>query len=348
MSVSHRQAMPMRALGKTGINSSLLGIGGIPLQRCTPEEAVAILEACQHEGVNFIDTARGYGASEALVGEALKTLGTRAQWTIATKSVAKDAVTMEKDIQTSLSLLHVDHIDLYQCHFVKDLEQYAQITGAGGAYEALLEAKSQGKIGHIGITAHNKDVLAHAIESGLWETIQFPFNLVETQGLEVFERAHQLNIGILVMKPLAGGAIDRPNLALRFISENPHITVAIPGMDTVQQVRDNAMAMKAIDPLQEEDWALIKELQDTLGNLFCRRCGYCGPCPEGIDIPSMFTLEGYLTRYDLKEWATMRYGALAKHADDCVACGICETKCPYDLSIREMLVRVDGHFKTLK
>lgn len=342
-----KSIMPTRPLGKTGITVSLLGIGGIPLQRCTADEAAQILKTCEAEGLNLIDTARGYGASEALIGEAIERLGTRSHWTIATKSVAKDATTMAKDIETSLGLLRVDTIDLYQCHFVKDLDQFAQITGPGGAYEALLAAKSEGRIRHIGITAHNKDVLAHAIESGLWETIQFPFNLVETQGLQVFERAHQLGIGILVMKPLAGGAITEPDLALRFIADNPHVTVAIPGMDTVQQVLDNASAIKSGRNLSDADRATITAMQESLGNQFCRRCGYCGPCPEGIDIPSMFTLEGYLTRYDLKEWAVTRYNGLPKHAEDCVACGICETRCPYDLSIREMLVRVDRNFKSL-
>lgn len=339
--------MPKRALGNTGITTSLLGIGGIPLQRLQAPQVLEILQTCAAEGVDFIDTARGYGASEALIGEALEKLGTRATWTIATKAISKDREGMAADIQMSLSLLRTTWIDLYQCHFVKDLAQYQQITGPGGAYEALAAAKTQGLIKHIGITAHNKDVLAHAIQSDLWETIQFPFNLVETQGLEVFEQAHRRGIGILVMKPLAGGAITTPELALRFIASNPHVTVAIPGMDTVQQVLENAKAMKMSEPLNEKDLATIDEMRDALGNLFCRRCGYCGPCPEGIDIPSMFTLEGYLTRYDLKEWASTRYKALPKHADDCVACGICETKCPYDLEIREMLKRVDHHFKTL-
>lgn len=340
--------MKIRALGNTGINVGVLGLGGIPIQRCSQEDALSVIEACQQEGIFFVDTARGYGPSEKLIGSALESLGTREKWFIATKSPAKDAGQMALDIQTSLSHLKVEAIDLYQCHFVKDLEQYRQITSSGGAYEALVQAKEQGKIRHIGITAHNKDVLLYAIESGLWETIQFPYNLVETQGTQLFERANALGIGILVMKPLAGGAITTPDLALRFIADNPHISVAIPGMDSVEQVKQNAAIMKDPIPLTEAESVTIKEMQEALGTQFCRRCGYCGPCPEGIDIPSMFTLEGYLTRYDLKEWAHTRYASLPKHADDCVRCGICETRCPYDLEIRDMLIRVADHFNTLK
>ena len=344
---SNLDNMPVRQLGKTGMEVSLLGIGGIPLQRCKIDEVIEILETCQQQGVNLIDSARGYGPSEALIGEALEHLGSRSQWRIATKSMSKDKASMASDIELSLKQFRTAYIDLYQCHFIKDLDQLAQITGPDGAYEALLSAKSQGKIKHIGMTAHNKDVLAIAIESGLWETIQFPFNIVENQGEAVFKRAYELGIGILVMKPLAGGAIDNASLALKYIARNPHITVAIPGMDSVRQVLDNAMAIKSDQPLSDAELANINELKEAMGNVFCRRCGYCGPCAVGIDIPSMFTLEGYLTRYDLKEWATTRYNGLSKHPEDCVECGICETKCPYDLEIRKMLKRVGHHFNTL-
>lgn len=339
--------LPKRILGNTGLVVSVVGMGGIPIQRCEQEDAIAMITACHEEGINLIDSARGYGASEALIGKALSATGLRDSFVLATKSPAKDEATMAKDIQTSLEHLGTDYIDLYQCHFVKDLEQYDLITGPQGAYQALATAKANGQIKHIGITAHNKDVLLHAIESGLWETIQFPFNFVETQGLALFERAHQLGIGILVMKPLAGGAIDDAALSLRFITQNPHITLAIPGMDSIRQIKENVAAASNLVPLTEQERLYIDGFKEKMGNRFCRRCGYCGPCPEGLDIPSMFTIEGYLSRYDLKEWAMMRYNGLAKKAHDCVKCGVCEPRCPYDLPIRDMLEKVAETFEAV-
>jgi len=332
-----------RRLGRTSIVTSVLGMGGIPIQRCTSQQAQSIMDTCVREGIYFIDTARGYGASEALIGESIK--GNRELFKLATKSPAKDKMTMACEIEKSLDQLQVEFIDLYQCHFVRDLDQLAQITGPGGAYEALVEARDDGKIKHIGITSHSVDVLKVAIETGLWESIQFPYNFVEIQGLDLFKRAYELGIGVLVMKPLAGGAIDHIDLSLRFILDNPHISVLIPGMDTVDQVIENATIVREAKPLSDEDRFYIERFRTTMGNRFCRRCGYCGPCPEGIDIPTMFTLEGYLTRYDLKEWARVRYNGLSKTAVDCIKCGLCEPKCPYDLPIREMLVTVAERFK---
>ncbi|MCK8061049.1 MULTISPECIES: aldo/keto reductase [unclassified Fusibacter] len=334
--------MQKRNLGNTGLEVSVIGLGGIPIQRFNQDIANEVIDECVKQGVNFIDSARGYGASEELLGNAL--IGRRDQFYLATKSPAKTKEAMAEEIEKSLKAFQTDYIDVYQCHFIKDLEQLSMITGEGGAYEALLEAKKAGKIGHIGATAHNKDVLLKAIESGLWETIQFPYNFVEIQGLDLFKRAHELGIGILVMKPLAGGAIENVNLSLQFILNNDHITVTIPGMESKEQVIQNAAAGKDIRPLTAEQIEFIDSFRVKMGNNFCRRCGYCGPCPEGIDIPSMFSLDAYLTRYDLKDWAISRYMALPVTAGSCTKCGACEPKCPYDLEIRSMLEEVAARF----
>lgn len=335
--------MQKRILGKTGLAISVIGFGGIPIQRFNQTLANEVLETCIAEGITFIDSARGYGQSERLIGQAIK--GQRDLFVLASKSPAKDKATMADDIAISLDAFQTDYIDLYQCHFVKDMDQYHMITGPGGAYEALMEAKVSGKIKHIGITAHNKDILAHAIETGLWDTIQFPYNFVETQGLEVFKRAHELGIGIIIMKPLAGGAISDVDLSLRFILDNPHVSVAIPGMESKSQVLQNAQVGHRHKPLSQAEIDHIQHIRDTLGNQFCRRCGYCGPCPQHIDIPLMFILRGYVERYDLEEWAKTRYQSLSKTASDCIKCGVCEPRCPYDLKIRDMMDEVVSCFK---
>lgn len=336
--------MVTRKLGKTGLEVVPIGFGGIPIQRLEQEVVNEIVEKMIQEGVNFIDTARGYTTSEQMIGKALENQK-RKHFILATKSMARDYEQMKTDIETSLRLLNTDYIDLYQCHLVKDMQQYETIMSEKGAYKALLEAKAEGKIRHIGITAHSVDFMMEIIREMPFETLQFPYNLVERQGERLFQLAHEREIGVIVMKPIAGGAITNGALSLKFIMNNPHVTVAIPGLDQVDQVTKNASVLKhgfVLDDIEKQE---IDEISRSLGETFCRRCGYCLPCPQGIDIPTQFLLEGYLTRYNLSDWAITRYGAQAIKASDCVSCGICETKCPYDLPIRKMLVNVVNQFQ---
>lgn len=333
-----------RELGLTGLNVVPIGFGGIPIQRLEQETVTAIIDRMIQEGINFIDTARGYTTSEALIGNALEG-GKRKQFILATKSMAKDYASMKLDIETSLKMLKTDYIDLYQCHLVKDLDQYAQILSEEGAYKALLEAKAEGKIGHIGITAHSADFIKEIIMDMPFETLQFPYNLVERQGEPLFEMAKKRGVGVIVMKPIAGGAIENGALSLKVILQNDNVSVAIPGMDDVEQVSVNASVIKQPKALTREELMEMDEIVNVLGENFCRRCGYCLPCPQGIDIPTQFLLEGYLTRYNLSEWAELRYTGQTINASNCVACGICEAKCPYHLSIREMLSHVVTAFK---
>ncbi len=334
--------MEKRRLGRTGLEIGVIGFGGIPIQRVSKEEAYEILKTCEEVGMNFLDTARGYGVSESYLGNRLKE--SRNKWIIATKSPARDYKGMKMEIKLSLENLQTDYIDLYQCHFIKDKATYDLIMSEDGAYKALLEAQAEGKIGFIGATCHNKDILEHVVDENKFDTIQFPFNFIEDQGMEVFEKAHKKDIGILCMKPIAGGAIDRGEVSLRHIVNNPHITVAIPGIESVAQVAINAGVGTDIRPLNDEELTYIKKIKEERGSEFCRRCGYCGPCPEGLDIPLIFSLNGYLTRYELEDWAKSRYAGITQ-ASSCDECGSCEPKCPYDLPIRKMLKDVTKNFE---
>jgi len=336
--------MTFRELGLTGLKVVPIGFGGIPIQRLNQETVAAIIDRMIDDGVNFIDTARGYTTSEAMIGIALEG-GKRQKFILATKSMARDYDQMKADIETSLRLLKTDYIDVYQCHLIKDLEQYRLIMSENGAYKALLEAKADGKIGHIGMTAHSAAFVSEVIQEMPFETLQFPYNLVERQGEPLFEIAHKRGIGIIVMKPMAGGAISNGALSLKFIMNNPHVTVAIPGMDQVGQVTTNTAVLKQsfhFSALENEE---MSEIVNALGETFCRRCGYCLPCPQGIDIPTQFLMEGYLTRYNLQDWAKSRYEGLSLKADACVDCGACEPKCPYNLPIRKMLKHVVSQFE---
>ncbi|SCZ05398.1 aldo/keto reductase [Alkaliphilus peptidifermentans] len=330
--------MELRKLGRTNYRVGVIGFGGIPLQRLKDEEAIGIVQLAAEEDINFIDTARGYGRSEELIGKSIQ--GIRDKFIIATKSTSRDYESMKKDIEISLNNLKCEWIDLYQLHLVKTQEQYQQIMSKDGAYGALKEAQEKGIIKEIGITSHSKEMLEFAIETDNFSTIQFPYNVVEQQGKQLFKRAYEKNIGVIVMKPLAGGALHKGDLALRFILENPHVSVVIPGVDKKEQIIENSSVGKSFKPLNQEERKILKEIKEELGLTFCRRCGYCQPCPQGIDISTQFLIEGYYSRYELQDWALERYSGLPKIASDCIKCGACEPRCPYDLPIRKMMENV--------
>ena len=333
--------MEYRVLGKTGLKISRMGFGGIPIQKIDKEGTKALIRKMMDAGVNYIDTARGYTVSEEYLGYALE--GVREHFVLATKSMARTKEAMEKDIATSMENLRTDYIDLYQIHNpnAKDLEQ---VMAPGGALEALQEAKAQGKIGHIGVTLHSADLFRQAVEYDWAETIMFPYNIVETQAEDLIAKCNDKNIGFVCMKPLAGGAIDDATTALRFVASNPNVTVIIPGMAEEKEIGQNVEAIANTAPLTDAEQAKIAEIRQSLGTNFCRRCNYCAPCTVGISIPAMFLFEGYYTRYHLEDWAKARYATVAKTASDCIGCGECETRCPYNLPIREMLKNVKKVF----
>ncbi|MGN0759771.1 MAG: aldo/keto reductase [Candidatus Ventricola sp.] len=333
--------MEYAMLGKTGLRISRMGFGGIPIQKTDAQVTRALMEELVAHGVNYIDTARGYTVSEAYLGEAL--CGLRDRFVLATKSMARTKEAMARDIETSLANLRTDHIDLYQVHN-PSLKELEQVCAPGGALEALLEAKAAGRIGHIGVTAHMAAVFERALTLPWVETVMFPYNIVETQGEALMKRAHEQGVGFICMKPLAGGALEDAALAMRFIAQNPDVSVVIPGMCDVREVRQNIDAFENTAPLTQEELARIGTIRKELGTQFCRRCNYCQPCTAGISMSGIFVLEGYLNRYGLGDWAKQRYAAMAKKAGDCVGCGVCETRCPYQLPIREMLKRCKAEF----
>lgn len=334
--------MNYKVLGKTGLKISQLGFGGIPIQRIDAQGTKKLICRLKDEGINYIDTARGYTVSEEYLGYALE--GIREHFVLATKSMSRTKEGMEKDIDTSLKNLRTDYIDLYQIHnpTKADLEQ---VQAPGGALEALFEAKKAGKIGHIGVTLHSADLFALAVDYDWVETVMFPYNIVETQGEALIRACGEKNIGFIAMKPLAGGALDDATLALRFITQNPDVSVVIPGMMEEKEIEQNLGAVNDTSPLTPQELKKIQTIRDTLGTQFCRRCRYCEPCSAGISIYTMFLLEGYYSRYNLKDWATMRYNNAEKKASDCIGCGVCETRCPYNLPIRQMLKKVEGIFE---
>ena len=330
-------------LGQTGLTISRLGFGGIPIQRIDQQGTRALLKAVHEAGINYIDTARAYTVSESWIGQSLEELGLRDSFVLATKCRALTAADMRAELAESLKNLRTDHIELYQFHnpSLKDLET---ILAPGGSLEALLEARKEGKVGHIGLTAHLAAVFERALAVDEIETIMFPYNIVEQQGADLIARCAAKGKGFIAMKPLAGGAIEDGRLAMRYVLSNPDVTVAIPGMADPAELTSNLEGAANTAPLTEEEQAACQKVRDALGTQFCRRCNYCAPCTVGIQIPSAFLFDGYIARYGLENWARQRYATLPVKASACVECGACETRCPYQLPIRQMLKKVVEHF----
>ena len=244
--------------GQTGLKISRLGFGGIPIQRIDQPGTRELLIAAHKVGVNYIDTARAYTVSEEWIGQSLEEAGLRDDFILATKCRALTKADMEAEIATSLKNLRTDHIELFQFHN-PSMEGLQTILAPGGAMEALLEAKTKGVVGHIGITAHLAAVFEAALDIPEIETIMFPYNIVEQQGKELIDRCAAAGKGFIDMKPLAGGAIEDGRLALRYVLSNPAVTVAIPGMATVDELNANVAGAANIDPLTPDGVQYLSE-----------------------------------------------------------------------------------------
>ena len=316
-------------LGRTGLRVRRVGFGGIPIQRLGMDDAMEVVGYALEKGVDFIDTARGYTDSEVKIGKVLGSF--RGRVAVATKSMARTRDDMMRDIEISLGNLDVDGIDLYQCHNISSGEQLETALGRGGCVEALVDAKEQGMIRHIGITGHKPWIVAEAIRRFPFETIQVPFNLVETAAAEeLLPLAREMELGTIGMKPIAGGAVRNVLLNLRYILTSG-IDVVIPGMDDALEVEENLSVLDDLRPLSREEMKVLEEEKAELGDNFCRRCEYCMPCPNGLNISFLHLIGAYYFRYGLKEWALGRLAGLSKHYEDCLRCGDCIEKCPYDL-----------------
>ncbi len=334
--------MQYRQLGKTNLKVSVIGFGGVPITRVSQEEATETLHSAFDLGVNFIDTARSYSDSEEKIGKALAEYNDRDKIIIATKARKQTAEEMAESIEESLQILQTDYIDLYQVHDLKE-GQLETVTGPGGAIEALQEAKEAGKIGHIGLSGHRPNAMIPAIRSGHFATAQIPLNIIDYPLFkDNIPAAQEEEVGLIIMKPLCGGLMESAPRALRFVLSHP-VSTAIPGMDSPEEVQENVAVGQKGNELTETDMKKLEEEAAELGQDFCRRCGYCEPCPAGIAIPDIFRFDRYYVSYFSKEWAKQQYEGLAAHVPECIDCAHCEEKCPYQLPIRDKLQQAHEH-----
>jgi predicted aldo/keto reductase-like oxidoreductase len=324
--------MEKMILGKTGLEITRMGYGALPIQRKSIKEAIPILRKAYESGVTFFDTARAYSDSEEKLGKALSDV--RQNIVIATKSHGKTAQEVKEHLETSLKNLQTDYIDIYQFHNMK----FVPKPGAeDGLYETFLQAKKEGKIKHIGITSHSIEVAEEAVDSGLYETVQFPLSLISSdRDLALIERAKKNNVGIIAMKALAGGLIDNAKAAFVFMRKFDNL-VPIWGIQHEWEL-DEFLSYEENPPiLDDEVKALIKNYQDELAGDFCRGCGYCMPCPVGIKINNAARMSLLLRRAVYQNFLTPEWQKEMDKINDCLHCNQCVERCPYGLNTPELL-----------
>ena len=320
-------------LGSTGITTPQNAFGALPIQRISTEDAVHLLHRAYEGGMTFFDTARAYSDSEEKVGIAFEGMLDRV--TIATKSGAKDPESLASDLETSLRLLKTDHVDIYQFHCADRV--YRPDDGTG-MYEAMQEFKRQGKIGHIAITAHKIGVAEDAVASGLYETLQFPLSYLATPREEALvEACAKANMGFIAMKGLAGGLLHNSRACMAYMTKFDNV-VPIWGVQKESELDEWLSYMGQDTPaLDEETLAFIASERAELTGNFCRGCGYCMPCPMHITINQCARMSLMLRRAPSQAWLSEHWQAEMAKVDSCVECGLCMTRCPYELPIPQLL-----------
>ena len=319
-------------LGKTGITVEKNSFGALPIQRISQGEAVKLLRKAYDKGVSFFDTARGYTDSEVKLGEAFD--GMREKVYIATKTVAGTGEAFWKDLNTSLKNLRTDYIDIYQFHN----PSFCPKPGDGtGLYEAMLEAKEKGMVRHIGITNHRLNIAHEAVESGLYETLQFPFCYLATEkDIELVKKCKEADMGFIAMKALSGGLITNSAAAYAFLAQYDNV-LPIWGVQRESELDEFLSYIDNPPVMTEELAAVIQHDREELLGDFCRGCGYCMPCPVGIEINNCARMSLLIRRSPSAAQLTPAAQEKMKKIENCLHCGQCKAKCPYGLDTPALL-----------
>ena len=328
-------------LGRTGITVNKNGFGCLPIQRIGKEEAAFLLRKAYRNGIRFFDTARVYTDSEEKVGYALKNV--RSEIILASKTPSKTPEGFWKDLETSLSLLQTDYLDIFQFHN----PHFCPKPGDGtGLYECMAEAKKQGKIRFIGITNHRLPLATEAVESGLYDTLQFPFSyLASEKDKQLVNLCREKNVGFICMKGLSGGLITRSDAAYAFLNEFDN-ALPIWGIQRESEL-DEFLSYQENPPVMDEEMtALIAHDKQELAGEFCRGCGYCLPCAAGIDIPTAARMSLLLRRSPSAAHLTPQAQEKMFRIENCVHCGHCTSHCPYGLDTPSLLLRNLADYKT--
>lgn len=333
--------MDLVKLGNTGFTVNKNGFGALPIQRISKDEAARLLRKAYDNGITYFDTARFYTDSEEKIGCAMADI--RDKIIIATKTGATTAEGFWKDLETSLGLLKTDYIDIYQFHNPSFCPKPGDDSGL---YEAMLEARKQGKIRHIGITSHRLNVAKEAIESGLYETLQFPFSyLASDKDLELVNLCKEAGMGFICMKALSGGLITDSATAYAYLNQFDHV-LPIWGVQKETELDEFISYQKEAPVMTDERREKIRKDKEMLSGDFCRGCGYCLPCPAGIYIPDCARMSLYLRRAPLNVYLGDEYKEKMDKVKDCLHCGQCKKKCPYGLDTPTLLEKNYEDFLT--
>ena len=338
--MSASAGMERTVLGRAGVCVTRSGFGALPVQRISFDDGVALLRAARDGGINFFDTARGYGDSEAKIGAAFSE--TREKVVIASKSPGLTAADYARDIEESLKQLRTDYIDIYQFHLAKKCHRPGE---PGGLYEAALEAKASGKIRHIGLTSHRLEIAMEAAKSGLYETVQFPLSyLSDDKDLELAAICREENVGLIAMKALAGGLVTDARLAWVFLRQYENV-VPIWGIQRVSELAE-FLSFEKTPPKFDEDIksAITRDREDLSGN-YCRGCGYCLPCPANIELNWATRMTQALRRLDAESFLTPEWRAKMALVEDCIHCDACKSRCPYELDTPTLIAEAWKDYK---
>jgi hypothetical protein len=330
--------------GRTGLMVTKLAFGGIPIQRLSRPDGIQLVKDTLGLGINFIDTAHGYGHSEELIGEAVQTVQ-RDSVVIATKSPAADRKTLLADLDESLRRLRTDHVEIFQLHNVASKEKMAAVMGPQGAFEGIMEGIRAGKVRFAAFSTHSLPVAIDMIRTGCFDAVQIPFNFVDFQaGEEVVPLARKADMGVIAMKPFGGGLLEDVRLCFRYLLQFSGV-VPDPGIETVSQLREILEVVKSSGPLTAEETGYIEQHRVRLGSEWCHRCDYCQPCPKHISISTVLTAKSFVRRMP-KEKAQSFAEAAFKAAENCEECRECVERCPYHLEIPALLKRQQGLWDT--
>ncbi len=331
--------------GKTGMSLSKYGFGGIPVQRLSREAASALILDAFRLGINWIDTANSYGHSEEAAASAIEKIG-RNNVHVFSKAQGDTPELITGQVKTSLERMHLNYIDLYQFHLVRSCEDWKRKID-NGTLKALVDLKRQGLIKHIGASAHKLDVVLEILDHSEIEAVQFPLNFIaEDIGTEALEKARSKGAGFIAMKPFGGGMIGNAEAAVHFLNQYPDL-VSDPGFEHIDEIKEVVKYSSEI-VLSDKDKESIVQIKEELGTKFCRRCEYCSPCPHGVSIVKMMTFESLLKRLPRSKILGNKTKEAAESVDKCIECGICETKCPYNLEIRKRIKEGAALFKTIE
>ena len=320
-------------LGKSELIVTKPAMGCLPIQRCSMDESKVLLRKAFEGGIRYFDTANAYTDSERKIGNALSDV--RDQIIISTKSTAQDKNGVLSHIENSLRSMKTDYIDLFQFHNVK---KRIDVNDKEGAYAGALIAKERGWIRHIGITSHRADLLEEAIDSGDYETVQFPFSYISTErDLALAERAKKADVGFIAMKGLAGGHLAaNPRACHAFMNAYENV-VPIWGIQKVEELEQWLQLAEEDPVLDEKLFNIIQSDRERLAGSFCRGCGYCTPCSVGIQIYDCARMDMYLRRARWQDYLQDEWREKMHQIENCIDCGLCKSRCPYQLDTPNLL-----------